>query len=99
MIGAFAHLQRLDIAHRDIKPENILLFNEEALSFKLCDVGFGTMMEEDDHTISLTVGGTVGYFSPEMFKCYIHHAPVAQYNPYKSDVFSLGLVFIYFATQ
>jgi serine/threonine protein kinase len=42
MIDAFAHLQKIEVAHRDIKPSNILVFDENPLNFKICDVGAGT---------------------------------------------------------
>jgi serine/threonine protein kinase len=42
MIDAFAHLQKIEVAHRDIKPSNILVFDENPLNLKICDVGAGT---------------------------------------------------------
>lgn len=50
MIETFAHLQKSEVAHRDIKPSNILLFSEDPLYFKVCDVGAGTAVGFCDHT-------------------------------------------------
>ncbi|CAD8185905.1 unnamed protein product [Paramecium pentaurelia] len=97
MIKAHKHLQEMKIAHRDIKPENIILVNDENLIFKVCDVGFGTEII-DEESRSRTIGGTIGYQSPEIYAAFKRRKPQAKYNPYKSDVFSLGLVFLLFAT-
>ncbi|CAD8119751.1 unnamed protein product [Paramecium sonneborni] len=97
MIRAHSHLQEIKIAHRDIKPENIILINDENLLFKVCDVGFGTEIF-DEESRSRTIGGTVGYQSPEVYTAFKRRKPQAKYNPYKSDVFSLGLVFLLFST-
>ncbi|CAD8045114.1 unnamed protein product [Paramecium primaurelia] len=97
MIRAHSHLQQIKIAHRDIKPENIILINDENLLFKVCDVGFGTEII-DEESRSRTIGGTVTYQSPEVYRAFKRRKPQAKYNPYKSDVFSLGLVFLFFAT-
>lgn len=64
MIEVFAHLQRSEIAHRDIKPSNILIFSEEPLEFKICDVGAGTAVGYCDNTKEMTVIGTPYYLSP-----------------------------------
>ncbi|CAD8127214.1 unnamed protein product [Paramecium sonneborni] len=97
MIKAHQHLQEMKIAHRDIKPENIILVNDENLNFKVCDVGFGTEII-DEESRSRTIGGTIGYQSPEIYTAFKRRKPQAKYNPYKSDVFSLGLVFLLFGT-
>ncbi|CAD8108628.1 unnamed protein product [Paramecium primaurelia] len=97
MIKAHSHLQEIKIAHRDIKPENIILFNDENLLFKVCDVGFGTEIIDEEQR-SRTIGGTVLYQAPEVYRAFKRRKHQAKYNPYKSDVFSLGLVFLLFAT-
>ena len=64
----------MNIAHRDIKPENILLFDQDELLFKICDVinhkfdevGVGTE-SRGDNTKTRTLIGTVAYLSPELF--------------------------------
>lgn len=87
----------MGIAHRDIKPENILLFDQELFLFKICDVGVGTE-SRGENTKTRTLIGTVAYLSPELFQAFKDLKYKSYYNPYKSDVFSLGLVFLYFAS-
>jgi len=70
MIEVFAHLQKSEVAHRDIKPSNILLFSEDPLYFKVCDIGAGTAVGFCDHTKEMTVIGTPYYLSPELFRAY-----------------------------
>lgn len=52
----------------------------------------------DEASATKTIGGTPGYQAPEVFKAYKKRMPKANYNAYKSDVFSLGLVLLYFST-
>jgi serine/threonine protein kinase len=95
MIDAHRHLQSLSIAHRDIKPENIILVGLDPLRYKVCDVGVGTAVGNDS-TRTRTLMGTVNYLSPELLKAYRENKFSITYNPYKSDVYSLGLVLVYF---
>ena len=64
MLDVFVHLQKIEVAHRDIKPSNILIFSEDPLFFKVCDVGAGTAVEARDMTENRTVIGTPYYLSP-----------------------------------
>ena len=98
MIEVFAHLQKSDIAHRDIKPSNILLFSEDPLYFKVCDVGAGTAVNFCDYTKEMTVIGTPYYLSPELFRAYRQKMNLVNYKVYKSDTYSLGLVFLEFCS-
>ena len=96
MIDAFAHLQRVELAHRDAKPSNILIFSEDPLYFKVCDVGAGTAVGLCDQTKEGTVIGTPFYLSPELLQAHMKHQHLTNYNPFKSDVYSLGLVILEF---
>jgi serine/threonine protein kinase len=58
-------------------------------------VGVGTE-SRGDNTKTRTLIGTVAYLSPELLKDHLDFKYKSNYNPYKSDVFSLGLVFLYF---
>ena len=101
MIAGHVHLEKLQIAHRDIKPENILIFFSPAslTSFKICDVGVSTVLSSSSNTTTYrTLMGTLTFLSPELLTAYKSNKRLIQYNPYKSDVYSLGLVFLYFMT-
>jgi tetratricopeptide (TPR) repeat protein/predicted Ser/Thr protein kinase len=82
------------IVHRDIKPENIMLTPSGRV--KVLDFGLARRLDAEpekppppptEETVSTveTVGGTVGYMSPE--------ALLARPIDARSDVFSLGVVF------
>ena len=96
MLDVYAHLQKIEIAHRDVKPSNLLIFNENPLEIKVCDVGAGTAVGYCDSTKERTVIGTPYYLSPELNKAYMDKMGNVKNNPYKSDVYSLGLVFLEF---
>ena len=64
MLDVFTHLQKIQLAHRDVKPSNILIFEEDPLFFKICDVGAGTAVGVCDMTENRTVIGTPYYLSP-----------------------------------
>jgi serine/threonine protein kinase len=96
MLDGFAHLQKIEVAHRDIKPSNILVFDEDPLEFKICDVGAGTAVGECDNTKERTVIGTPYYLSPELYLAFMEKLNLTNYKAYKSDVYSLGLLFIEF---
>ena len=98
LIHTFSELQKHKISHRDIKPQNILLFNNN--SFKIADFGEAKNLLSNKATAQQTIRGTELYMSPILFKAikgnyfnkYINH------NPFKSDVFSLGLCFLFAST-
>ena len=103
LIRTLAKLQKENISHRDIKPQNILVFsdNNNKKSYKLADFGEAKeLLNGDKPTNKQTLRGTELYMSPILFyglrcrkvKKYIKH------NPYKSDVFSLGLCILFAAT-
>jgi serine/threonine protein kinase len=66
------------------------------LFFKICDVGAGTAVGECDNTKERTVIGTPYYLSPELYQAFIEKKNLTNYKAYKSDVYSLGLLFIEF---
>ena len=95
-------LQKENISHRDIKPQNILVFKtNNSQCYKLADFGEAKeLLSGNKPTEKQTLRGTELYMSPLLFyglrsrkiKKYIKH------NPYKSDVFSLGLCTLFAAT-
>ena len=101
LVNTLAELQKKGISHRDIKPQNILCFGRDG--YKLSDFGEAKTKKKnyiknnnfDDNTRKQTVRGTELYMSPILFKALqLNSIGLAQYNAYKSDVFSLGMCFL-----
>ena len=88
-------MQNNNISHRDIKPENLIVMEENNLYVKIADLG-SCRKQIDDKINTNSFKGTVSYSSPEMLRSY--NTSGKDVNPYKSDVYSLGLTFLYFIT-
>lgn len=86
LASALEYLQGVGLAHRDIKLDNILIDSQG--SIKLCDFGFSKIVEkgpDGDEGNSTTFCGSLAYCAPEI----LTRTP---YDPYKTDVWSLGVV-------
>ncbi|XP_076817218.1 testis-specific serine/threonine-protein kinase 6-like [Clavelina lepadiformis] len=86
LASALDYLHRHGVAHRDIKIENILIDQDN--NIKLCDFGFSKLIEKrrgqnDQH--STTFCGSLAYCAPEI----LLRTP---YDPWKTDIWSLGVV-------
>jgi len=102
LVATLAILQQKGVSHRDIKPQNILCFGNN--QYKICDFGeakykdrmkFGNNFNNLDSS-NQTIRGTEMYMSPILFRA-VKSRPdsLTKYNSFKSDVFSLGLCFLY----
>ena len=99
VLFGMAFLQSIDIAHRNLNPGNLML--DEAGALKIIDFGLAkdiiTMKNQENNNLTTKVNleneGTVGYMAPEI------EGENPKYNPYKSDVFSFGLIILELATM
>ena len=77
-----------NVAHRDIKPANILL--DQYGRPKLADFGLSGFYSSESTVKSHA--GSLAYMAPEIFNGKEGH------NPFKSDIWALGVTFFYLAT-
>jgi len=78
------YLHSNNIIHRDLKAQNILLTDD--LNVKIADFGFAKYINIKEHNlVEDMVYGSPLYMSPELFN--------EQINDYKSDYWSLGIIF------
>ena len=77
----------LNIAHSDIKPQNILF--DKYNRIKICDFGLAS---EIDCNKSNKIEGSLCFMAPEILKG-------KTYDPFKADVWSLGVTFYFMATK
>lgn len=97
LVSGFIYMQKKKMVHRDIRPENILKKGEE---YFITDFGFIIKLERAEFG---SIAGNPAYASPklaEAFKWEQEKKDISNFshNAYKSDVFSLGLTFLYMAT-
>ena len=77
LLSAVAYLHKKGIVHNDLKPDNILV-SRSGGSLKLIDLGFADSDVHMDHSL----GGTLGYASPELV--------AGKQVDARSDIYSLG---------
>jgi serine/threonine protein kinase len=97
LVDALAYAQEQDICHRDMKPQNIFI-NRHG-SVKVGDFGSSMRDIDSDDSITISLAGTPLYLSPILRASFItmnaqrkNERPM--HNPYKSDVYSLGISFL-----
>lgn len=96
LISALSCAERRGVSHRDIKPENIFTGQELV---KLGDFGSSAHFVED--RMRKTLQGSPLFLSPELKRAYIRKLSTGrsdvQYDPVKSDVYSLAVTMVYLA--
>ena len=90
LIEAFAYIHGCNIAHHDIKPANILLDSHGNL--KISDFGLSKSYDASHQDPSSDFKGTMPFMAPEV----IRRIP---YDPFKADVWSLGITLYNMATS
>lgn len=96
MIDAYAYMQSEEVAHRDIKPQNIFVC-DNGKTLKVGDLGSAVKKNSDSGG---TLMGTPLYLSPKLREVYLSNSKfqVINHDVFKSDVYSLGLTFLYMAS-
>ena len=92
LVSGFSFLQENKIAHRDIKPNNILIFPNGI--YKIADLDEGIIMDNNKNQ-NQAIRGSELFMSPVLFNRLKGFKDTANYNSFKSDVFSLGYCFLY----
>ena len=102
LVKAFAVLQSNGIANRDLKAENIILVendeHEGQLLYKISDFGISCVLPLNNELISCKtiIGISKKYIAPEIIEffkfLFVDSKYEMNYNPYKSDVYSLGII-------
>ena len=94
VVATMAFLQTKEICHRDLKPSNFL-WDHDQKGIIVTDFGESKLIVanvSDNSKNNLTIAGTPKYFSPELNAEYILSKERSLLNPFKNDVFALGLI-------
>lgn len=96
LVSACAYMQELEISHRDIKPQNIFV-TDDGKTLKIGDMGSAKKKTEHD---PISLAGTPLYLSPILRESYQSNRSDNKvvHDMYKSDVYSLGLTFLYLSS-
>jgi len=103
LISTLSHMQSLGLCHRDLKPANLFLLPSGEI--KVIDFGeskdYFRDAEDGGSATTATIRGTPQYLSPILWKAHVvdGNSRFAKHNIYKSDVFSVGLLFYQLAAM
>lgn len=86
LVDGLFFMHSCSVAHRDLKPKNLMVVRGHQL--KICDLGLSKIVRTKDVS---TLAGNDTYIAPELFTA-------ARYDPFKSDIYSLGLLIVAIAT-
>ena len=87
LLEVMTFLQKNDRIHGDIRPKYISLLQTTKLMDRL-----GDPRPPNQVQLSNLKSGKALYMSPCLFHVFMHKEKKLRHNPYKSDVFSLGMV-------
>jgi serine/threonine protein kinase len=95
LVNALSYMQENKISHRDIKPQNILILENQ--NYCIADFDESIYVKNDFGTFDIR--GTEMYMSPLLKNLIGTGDTNVKHNVYKSDVYSLGLCFVYAITK
>ena len=103
LINALAFMQSMKLCHRDLKPDNLLL---DEMSKQIYLINFSESKKIVEYSPGktkneITIAGSPKYFSPEMHQAFENsdkNGIKVEINPFKSDVFSFGLILLELGT-
>ena len=99
LVKALTFLELHNIAHRDLKPQNVLYkanikSNKDInFSYILCDFGISKLCDIGTQDYNTTAGSPL-FMSPEITYNFYNQIEKSNSNPFKSDVYSLGLLLL-----
>ena len=97
IIQAMSYLQSLRLVHGDIRPEYIY-YNEEKDSYVLLD-RLGNTNAPNQAQMSNISNQENLYMSPILFNSLTHGTTDVEHNPFKSEIFALGMVVLSLLTD
>ena len=103
LTSTLSYMQGVGLCHRDLKPANLFIMANGEV--KVIDFGESKdyFKEEEDggNATTATIRGTPQYLSPILWKAHVvdGNSRFAKHNIYKSDVFSVGLLFYQLASM
>lgn len=96
VVKALSALQKSDISHEDLKPSAIFISKMGVYKIAQNNIAGNTMPAYHQRMTGLTDGRT--YLSPALLENLQTSELRPQHNPWKSDVFSLGMTILHAAT-
>ena len=99
LVSTCAYLQERDLAHNKIKPQNIFISSSN--NRRIIKLGDPRSTAKRDATMMVNIVATPLYLSPLLRRYFNSGDPEfyrSAHNVYKSDVYSLGAIFLYLAS-
>lgn len=87
------HLQEHNMVHADLRPELVGVPVQRGHGFRLLD-RLGDPSPPNQVQLNNLKAGKSVYMSPALFHALSSREPKVRHNPFKSDVFSLGMVLL-----
>ena len=94
LVKTLSLMQKNNITHRDIKLQNIILCKG---IYKFCDFDESEIVNQNTE-VCQTIKGSKLYMSPILYYALKRKEENVIHNPYKSDVFSLGMCSLFAAS-